>query len=169
MSENFPKRTSSGGRVKVELDLSNYATKTDLKDLKKVGTSKCPKRVDLANLKSNVDKLDNYKLENVPTNLRNFKSKVDKSNVDELIPAPVNLSKLSDEVKNDVVYMLYIYIYNAKIKNIEHKIPDITNLATNALLNAKINMVKGEIASITDLATTTAITAVENKYLKSVI
>ena len=48
---------------------------------------------------------------------------------------------------------IYIYIYNTKIKNIENKIPDITNLATNASLNAKINEVKGEIPNITNLAT----------------
>ena len=54
-------------------------------------------------------------------------------------------------------------MYNTKIKNIERKIPDITNLTTNASLNAKINVVKGEIPNITNLATTTAVTAVENK------
>ena len=54
-------------------------------------------------------------------------------------------------------------MYIAKIKTIEDKIPDITNLATNASLNAKINEVKGEIPSITKLATTTALNAVENK------
>ena len=43
-------------------------------------------------------------------------------------------------------------MYNAKIKNIEDKIPDITNLATKTTLNAKTNEVKGEIPSITDLA-----------------
>ena len=53
--------------------------------------------------------------------------------------------------------------YNSKIKNIQAKIADITNLATNAALNAKINEVKGEIPNITNLATTTALTAVENK------
>ena len=47
--------------------------------------------------------------------------------------------------------------------NIENKIPDITNLATNASLNTKINEVKGEISNITNLATTSALTAVENK------
>ena len=53
---------------------------------------------------------------------------------------------------------------NAKIKNIEEKILDITNLAINASLNTKINDVKGKIPSITNLATTTAaLTAVENK------
>ena len=53
--------------------------------------------------------------------------------------------------------------YNVKIKNIEDKIPDITNLATKATHNAKINEVKDKILSITNLATTTALTTVENK------
>ena len=56
-----------------------------------------------------------------------------------------------------------MHIYNAKIKNIEDKIPDITNLAATVALNAKINEVKNEISSITNLATTTALTAVREK------
>ena len=88
-------------------------------------TSKFSRKVDLANLKSNVDKLDIDKLKNVPTNLSNLKSKVDELDVDKLVPVPVDLSKLSDIVKNDVVKK---DVYNAKMKNIEDKIPDITNL-----------------------------------------
>ena len=60
MSEYFPKPKSLGGRVKVELDLSNYATKADLKNT-----------TGLANLKSNVDKLDIDNLKNIPTDLSN--------------------------------------------------------------------------------------------------
>ena len=52
--------------------------------------------------------------------------------------------------------------YNAKIKNIEYKIPDITNLATKTILNTKITEVKTEMPSISGLATTSALTAVEN-------
>ena len=89
--------------MKVELDLSNYATKADLKNSIGVDTSKFAEKVDLANLKSNVDKLDIDKLKNVPTNLSNLKSKVDKLDVDKLVSVPVNLSKLRVEVKNDVV------------------------------------------------------------------
>ena len=89
--------------MKVELDLSNYATKTDLKNATGIDTSSFAKKVDLANLKSNVDKLDIDKLKNVPTNLSNLKSKVDKLDVDKLVSVPVNLSKLRVEVKNDVV------------------------------------------------------------------
>ena len=52
--------------------------------------------------------------------------------------------------------MLYIIdVHNAKIKDIEDKIPNITNFATNTTHNAKINEVKNEILSITNLATTT--------------
>ena len=85
-----------------------------------------------------------------------MKSKVDKLDVDKLLPAPVDLSKLSDVVKNDVVEK---NVYNAKIKDIEDKIPDITNLAIKVTLNDKINKVKGEILSIANLATTAALNA----------
>ena len=70
MSEYFPEPKSLGGRMKVELDLSNYATNTDLKIAKTADTSKFAKKVDLANLKSNVDKLDIDKIKNVLSNLR---------------------------------------------------------------------------------------------------
>ena len=78
MSEYFPELKSLEGRVKVELDLSNYATRTDLKNATGVDTSSFAKQIDLANLKSSVDKLDIDKLKNVPSNLNNLKSKVDK-------------------------------------------------------------------------------------------
>ena len=83
MSEYFPEPKSSGGRVKVELDLSNYATKVDLKNATSFDTSKCVKKVDLANLKSDVDTLDIDRLKKVPSNLSNLKSKVDKLDVDK--------------------------------------------------------------------------------------
>ena len=103
MSEYFPEPKYEGGKVKVELDLSNYATKADLKNATGVDTSKFAKKVDLASLKSNVDKLDIDKLKNVPTNLSNLKSKVDKLDIGKLETTPVDLSKLSNLVKNDVV------------------------------------------------------------------
>ena len=113
MSEYFPEPKSLGGRVKVELDLSNYATKADLKSATGVDPSKFAKKVDLASLKSNVGKLDIDKRKNVLTNLSNLKSKVDKLDVDKLVPVLVDLSKLSDVVKNNVVKK---DVYNAKIK-----------------------------------------------------
>ena len=100
-------------------------------------------------------------MKNVPSGLRNLKSKVNKLDTDKLVPITVDLTKLSDVVKNDVVKKDVYKI--KKIKNIENKISDITNLATNASLNAKTNVVKCEITSITNLATTFAPTTIESK------
>ena len=118
------------------------------------------KETNLVNLKSDVDKLDIDKLKNVPTNLSNLKSKEDKLDVGKLVHVSVDLSKLSDVAKNDVAKK---DAYNAKIKDIEDKIPVITNLTTNTTLNAKINEVKNEILRITNLATTAALNDIKNK------
>ena len=178
MTEYFAEPKSSGGRKKVELDSSNYVTKPELKNAVSLDTLKISKKVDLADLKSNVEKLDIDKLKNAPTNLSNLKSKTDELNVDKLVFVPVDLSKLSDVVKNDIVKK---DVYNPRIKNIEDEILDSTNLATNITLNAKRNEVKGEtpsitnlttakinevkhkISNITNLATTIALATVENK------
>ena len=147
MSEYFPEQKPLEGRVNVELDLSNYATKKDLKNATEVDTSSFAK-----------NKLYIDKLKNVPSSLSNLKSKADKSDVDKLVPVPVDWIKLTDAVKNNVVKK---GVYNAKIKNIKDKILDIPKFATKTTLNAKVNEVKCEIP--TNLATTTALTAVENK------
>ena len=118
MSEYFPKPKSLGSNVKVELDMSNYATKGDLNNGIGVHTLDFAMKTDLANVKSAVDKLDVDRFKNVPTNWRNVKSKVDQLDVDKLEPGPVDLSKLSDVVKIDVVKKDK---YNIKIKNIEDK------------------------------------------------
>ena len=107
MSEYFPEPTSSGGRVEVELDLSNYGTKVELKTATGVDKSRFARSVDLPNLKSDTDELDIDKLKNVPNNLRNLKSKTDKLDANELVPVSADLSKLSDVVKNDVVKKLH--------------------------------------------------------------
>ena len=78
-----------------------------------VYTSYFAKKVDLANLKSDVDQLDIDKLKSLLTNLSNLKSKVDKLDVDKLVLFPVDLSKLSDVVKNDAIKK---DVYNAKNK-----------------------------------------------------
>ena len=80
-----------------------------------------------------------------------MKSKLGNLDIGKLETTPVDLSKLSDIVKNEIVKK---DLYIAKIKDLEDKIPDNTNLATNNALNAKINDVKNEITSITNLATT---------------
>ena len=154
MSGYFPEPKLFGGKVKVEIDLRNYATKTEVKNATGIDTSSFTKKVDSAGLKSNADNLDIDKLKNVPYNLSNLKSKVDKLHVDKLLPAPADLSKVSDAVKNDVVKK---DVFNVKIKNIKDKIPEINNLATEITFHAKINEFKGEIPNITK----TAINAVE--------
>ena len=84
-----------------------------------------------------------------------MKSKVDKLDVDRLVPVPADLSKLSG-VGNNVVKK---DLYSAKIKNIEDKIPDTTNLAANTTLNAKISEIENEMPSITNLTTATSLNA----------
>ena len=85
MSQYSPKLFRSFGRnINVKVDLSNYATKTDLKNVTHVDTSSFAPKTNLANLKTEVHKLD----------------------IDKLVPVPVDLSKLCDVVKNDVVKKL---------------------------------------------------------------
>ena len=116
MSEYFPEPKSFGGQVKAELDLSNYATKTDLKNVAGLDTWSFAKKVDLPNLKSDADKLDIVRLKNLPTNWNNLKGKVDKLDVDKLVPVPVDLRKLRDVVKNDVVKKMYLMIRSKILK-----------------------------------------------------
>ena len=106
MSQYFPKPYEAfGGHIKVKVDLSNYAIKADIKSISHVDTLSFALKTNLANLKTAVDKLD----------------------IDKLEPVPVDLIKLSDVAKNDVIKKTD---YNAKITEIENKIPDISNLAT---------------------------------------
>ena len=95
MNEYFSEPKSLGGRVKLQLDLSNYATKANLKNAVGVDASSFAKKTDVANLKSNVEKLDINKIKNVPTNLSNLESKVYKLDVDKLVCLSIDLSKLS--------------------------------------------------------------------------
>ena len=160
MIQYFPKPYETfGGDTKVKVDLSNYATKSDLKNATGNDTSKLAAKSALASLKAEADKLDIDKLKNGPTNLRNLKRKVDKLDIGTLATVTVDLSKLSNVVKNEVVKTEC----NAKIKNTEDKLPDITNLATKTVLNTQKNEIKAEKPSITNLATNTAVTAAENK------
>ena len=140
MSQHFLKpHEPFGGDINIKVDLSNYATKTDLKNATGIDTSEIAAKFDLVSLKAEVDKLDVDKLKGVPTDLSNFKSKIDKLDIGKLETTPVDLSKLSNEVKNGDVKNTK---YNAKIKNIEDKIPEITNLVTKPTFNAKIMRLK---------------------------
>ena len=135
MSQYFPKPYEAfGGDINVKVDLSNYAAKADIKNISHVDTSSFALKTNLANSKTEVDKLD----------------------IDKLVSAPVDLSKLSDAVKNDVIKKTY---YNAKIVEIENKIPDISNLARKTALNT----IENKIPNVSVLATKTALAAVENE------
>ena len=111
MTQYFPKPYEAFGRdINVSVDLSNYATKKDIKNIAHVDTSRFALKANLANLKTEVDKLDTDKLNNLPNNLRKLKTKVDKLDIDKLVTAPVGLSKLSNVVKNEVIKKLNIML-----------------------------------------------------------
>ena len=155
MNEYFPKLFRSFGRnINVKVDLSNYATKTDLKNVTHVNTSRFTIKTNLANLKTEVDKLD----------------------IDKLAPVPVDLSKLSDVVKNDVVRKTVYGKLVAKVNNIdtsdfvktkyqtdktelENKIPNVTYFVKKA----KLTELENKIPHVSNLATKTALIALENK------
>ena len=83
MSQYFikPSNSNFGDSIKVKIDLSNYATKADIKNISHVNTSGFALKKNFANLKTEIDRLD----------------------IDNLLPIPADLSKLSNVVKNDVV------------------------------------------------------------------
>ena len=97
MSQYFPKPFRKfGGNINVKVDLSNYGTNTDLKNVTHVDTSSFALKTNLANLKTEVDKLD----------------------IDKLAPVPVDLSKLTDVVKSDVKKTVYDKLV-VKVDNID--------------------------------------------------
>ena len=160
MSQYFPKPYEPfGGNIDVKVELSNYATKADIKNISHVDTSSFALKTNLANLKSKVDKLD----------------------IDKLTPAPTDLSKLSNAVKNDVVKKdLYDKLvtkvnaidtsgfvlktkYDTDKSELENKIPNTSGLVKKTDYNTKITEIEGKIPDISNLATKTALTTVENK------
>ena len=100
-SQYYPPHKSSINNIKVELDLSNYATKKDINDITHVDVSGFASKTNLAELKTDVDKIDADKLKTVP----------------------VDLAKLSNVVKNDVVKKTD---YSTKVTSIEAQIAGLT-------------------------------------------
>ena len=162
MGRYYPKPYEPfGGDINVKVDLSNYATKADMKNILHVDTSSFALKTNLANLKTEIDKLD--------------------SNIDKLVPVPIDLSKLSDVVKNDVVKKTVYDKLVAKVNNIdtsgfvlrtkydtdkselENKIPDTSGLVKKTDYDAKIADIEGKIPGGSNLATKTALTTVKNK------
>ena len=97
----YPPYKSSSKNVKVELDLTNYATKTDLKNITHVDVSSFASKTNLAALKTEVDKID----------------------TDKLKTAPTDLAKLTNAIENDVVKKTD---YNTKVTSIEAQIAGLT-------------------------------------------
>ena len=97
----YPPYKSSISNVKVNLDLTNYATKTDLKNITHIDVSSFASKTNLAALKSEVDKID----------------------VDKLKTAPLDLAKLTNAVENDLVKKT---VYNTKVTSIEAQIAGLT-------------------------------------------
>ena len=160
MSTYYLPYKSSSNNIKVELDLDNYATKTDLKNVTHVDVSNIASKTNLAALKTEVDKID----------------------VDKLKRAPTDLAKLTNAVENDLAKKTD---YNTKVTSIEAQIAGLTkntvdNLAdmtklkaidTNSLvlktklasdvttLENKIDTVYKKIPDISGLATKTSLTS----------
>ena len=134
MRQYFPKPYEPfGGDINIKVDLPNYATKADIKHISHVDASSFALKTNLANLKTEVDKLD----------------------IDKLVPVPVDLSILSDVVKYDVVKKDVYDKLVAKVDNIdtsgfvlkpkydtdkselENKVPDISGLVKKTNYNTK--------------------------------
>ena len=165
MSEFFPKSFRSFRKnINVKLDLSNYATKSDIKNISHVDTSSFALKTNSASLKTEVDKLD----------------------IDKLVPVPVDLGKLRDVLKNDVVKKgVYDRLvakgnaiplnnidtsdfvlktkYSTDKSELEKKIPNVTDFVKKTGYNTKITELKNKIPDISNLATKAALTAIENK------
>ena len=97
----YPPYKSSSNNVRVELDLSDYATKTDLKNITHVDVSSFASKNNLAALKTEADKIDTDKLKSAPT----------------------DLAKLTNAIENDVVKKTD---YNTKVTSIEAQIAGLT-------------------------------------------
>ena len=137
MSQYFPKPYESfSGDVNVKFDLSNYATKTDIKNIAYIDTSSFALKSNLASLKTEVDKLD----------------------IDKLVPVPVDLSKLSDVVKNDVVKKTVYNKLVAKVDNI-----DTSDFVLKTKYNTDKIELENKIPDMSNLVKKTKLTELENK------
>ena len=124
MSQYFPTPSSRKENIKVEIDLTNYATKKDINDITHVDTSNFALKTNVSSLKAEVDKLD----------------------IDKLATVPIDLSKLSNVVKNDVAKKTVYDKLVAKVDNIDNN--DFV-LKTN--FNAKFTGLENEIPNTSGL------------------
>ena len=169
----FPPYNNSGENIKVELDLSNYATKKDIKDITHVDTSSYTLKTNLAALKTEVDKIDTDKLKTVPDDLAKLSNVVEN---DVVKKTTYNTLKNKVDAIDTSVFVTrskFTTDTNAlddKIDEVEKKIPDIRGLATKSSVIRLIteqedytDKVKKKISDISGLASKTELTVVENK------
>ena len=116
-------------KVKVVLELSNYATKTELEHADLADSSDVAARKDFIVLKAEVNKLDIDNLVNVPTSSNNLKTKLDDLDVGKLKTVPVDLKKLCDVGDNEFVKNTkFNTLKTTVLTNLDKKIPDATTL-----------------------------------------
>ena len=160
MSQYFPKPYEPlGGDINVTVDLSNYATKDDIKNITHVDTSSFALKTNLANSKSEVDKLDIEKLATVPVDLSKLSNivindKKKRNDYNKVVTKLDNIDTSGLVKKTD---------YNTKINEIEDKIPDSTSFVKKTDYNTKITEIEGKLHDNSALATKTALTTVKNK------
>ena len=168
MSQYFPPYNNSSENIKVELDLSNYSTKKDIKDITHVDTSTYALKTNLPNLKTEVDKIDSDKLKTVPDGLAKLSNVVKKTDYNTLKNKvdTIDTSKFVSRTK----FTTDTNALDDKIYKVEKKIPDISGLATKSSVTRLIteqedytDKVKKKIPDISGLASKTELTAVENK------
>ena len=141
MSDYFRRRYKRfDGEIIVKVDLSNYATKTNLKNVSHVDVSSFPLKLNLASLKSEIDKIDADKLKTVPVDLAKLsnvvKNVIKKTEYDKLV-AKVNgidNTKFVSRTK----YEKDGSDFEDKIDKIDKKIPDVTNLVKKQILIPKL-------------------------------
>ena len=151
-----------GGDINLKVDLSNYATKTDLRNISHIDVSSYALKSNLSSSKTEVDKLDIYKLKPVPNGLAKL-SNVVKNGVAKKTEYDKLVAKVNDiDTTNFVSKSKYEKDgsdFEDKISKIDKKIPDVSDSVQKSALTT----VENKIPDITGLATTSALTAVENK------
>ena len=184
MSRYFPPYNNSSGKFKVELDLSNYATKTDLKNVTHVDVSSYALKTNIAALKTEVDKTDTNKFKKVPDDLAKLSNLVKSNTVKNTEFTPLKTKVDGIDTDNFVSKNKF----EKDIKDLDYptdqvgkRIPGVSGLATKSSITSlrstttfnskitevqnKIKTVDNKIPSTTGLATKTELTAVENKIL----
>ena len=147
------------GDINIKVDLSNYATKVDIKNIVHVDTSSFALKTNFANLKIEVDKLDIDKLKPVPTDLSRLSNVVKNNAVKK-----ADYNKLVTKVDNvDTSRFILKTSFDTDKSELENKIPDTSGLVKKTDYNTKITEIEGKIPHISNLATKTTLTTVENK------